>query len=80
MTINSTGCSDLIGAPDLYIKIKNPTWHANTQHEPGHVANTNAPVTISISPAINLATGSYTIEVFDADNPPVDADDACGVF
>jgi Secretion system C-terminal sorting domain len=78
--ITASTCSDVFGSPDFYVIIKSPTGTTLLNTRPG-VANTNAPVTIPISPAIKLtSTGTYTIEVWDEDNPPVDSDDACGTI
>jgi Secretion system C-terminal sorting domain len=77
--ITASTCSDVFGSPDFYIKIKDPAGVELLNTRPG-IPNTAAPVTIPISPAIQLGVGTYTIEVWEEDNPPVDADDACGVI
>ena len=74
--VNAVGCGDLIGPPDIFIKISNPA--GTVILETPHIANTNPPV--SFVTDITLGTGNYSVEVIDNDTGLEGADDPCGTI
>jgi hypothetical protein len=81
--VSSSTCGDLnfppvsIPEPDLYIVIKNPS--GSIIYTSSEQQNALLPYNF-ILPALPIDTGTYTIEIWDADLEPVDADDLCGQF
>ncbi|RMG86540.1 MAG: T9SS C-terminal target domain-containing protein [Bacteroidetes bacterium] len=59
----AVGCDDIIGAADVFIRIKNPNGQTVFQTSPVN----NTPIPISIAVNIPLETGTYKLEVKDDD-------------
>lgn len=73
VTIQSVECDDLIGGPDLQVKIFDET---GTEVFASAVAdNANLPLNVAID--FEIVAESYTLSIFDADGGLAGADDLC---
>ena len=63
VTIESSGCSDIIGAPDFYLTVNDPTGEIIYVSE---TIETEPPVTFTL-PSLPLEGGNYGIQVTDDD-------------
>lgn len=78
VTVLGTSCSDFLGTPDLYVKIKNQA--GTTIHTTAMVENTDPPVSFTI-PGLQLYHNqTYSFEVWDEDGGLAGADDHCKTF
>jgi len=78
VSVLGTSCTDFLGTPDLYIKVKNQS--GTVLHQTAIVLDTDPPVSFTL-PGIQLYHNqNYTIEVWDEDGGLAGADDACHTF
>jgi len=82
VTISASDCNDDVTPliplpPDFYIRIFDPNGVEIYNTESSTVDDQYPPVQINISPAIDLVSGNYSVEVWDSDGV-LNADDDCG--
>jgi len=78
VSVLGTNCTDFLGTPDLYIKVKNAS--GTVLHETSCVLDTDPPVNFTL-PGIQLYHNqNYTIEVWDEDGGLAGEDDHCKTF
>ncbi|OQA00718.1 MAG: hypothetical protein BWY70_00614 [Bacteroidetes bacterium ADurb.Bin408] len=78
VTVLGTSCTDFLGTPDIYIKVKNQS--DTVLHQTAIVLDTDPPVNFTL-PGIQLYHNqNYTIEVWDEDGGLAGADDFCKAF
>ncbi len=82
VTISASDCNDDVTPliplpPDFYIRIFDPSGTEIYNTENNTVDDQYPPVQINISPTIEMISGNYTVEVWDADGV-LNNDDDCG--
>lgn len=79
LMLTDVDCGDLagLGAPDLYLSIKDSVGTVVFSSGPA-VDNASLPILFQIG--IPLGPGNYTLEVYDEDSGLEGGDDACGTF
>jgi len=78
VTVLGTSCTDFLGKPDLYLKIKNQS--GSILHQTACILDTDPPVSFTL-PGIQLFHNqTYSIEVWDEDGGLAGSDDHCKTF